>query len=193
MQTTSMMIQALEEMRANPRESRALHFWELVERFRADLVNQAVTYLGNTVDAEDVAQESLCVAFRRLHELREPSKLGNWLRAINRLNCLEARRKKIQAREVRPATAEYEALADPAGEADPAAARLEQVAKAIDGLQDLYREVLVLRYWEHLSYAEIAQHLGVPLGTVKTRLARADEMLMRKLAPLMPAEGEERA
>ncbi len=186
MQTTSLLIEALEELRKNPRESRELHFWALVERFRADLVNQAYTYVGNVSDAEDIAQESLCVAFRRLPELREPSKLGNWLRSINRLHALEAQRQRARKREVRPATAEYESLAEPSASPD-GADRLDRVAKIVDGLPDLYREVLVLRYWERLSYAEIAAHLGVPLNTVKTRLARADEMLMRKLTPELGA------
>lgn len=191
MPTTDLMNEALAVMRADPRRTHKLHFWQLVERFRADLVNQAFTHLGNLADAEDVAQESLCLAFRRLDELEDPRKLGNWLRAINRHNCLAARTKRARKREIRPATADYEALPTQQNEdRDAASTVLEEVARVIDGLSKPYREVMVLRYWERMRYAEIAERLRIPLGTVKTRLARADAILMERLAPLMSPGGE---
>jgi RNA polymerase sigma-70 factor (ECF subfamily) len=186
-----MMNEAFAAMRADPRQTRKHYFWQLVERFRADLVNQAFTYLGCRTDAEDVAQESLCFAFRKLDELKDPSKLGNWLRSINRHNCLAARSKRARQREVRPTTAEYESL--PSQSPQPGEGtdtRLEAVARVIDGLQRPYRDVLVLRYWERMTYAQIAERLHIPLGTVKTRLARGDALLLDRLAPLMQAEKE---
>ena len=94
MPTTAMMIDALVAMRHEPGGVQADHFWQLVERFRADLVNQAVALLGNRPDAEDVAQDSLCRAFRCLSQLKDPQKLGSWLRTINRNNALQALRRR---------------------------------------------------------------------------------------------------
>ena len=89
MATTAMMIEALVAMRHDERGVPVDHFWQLVERFRADLVNQAVAILGDRQDAEDVAQDSLCRAFRCLSQLRDPQKLGSWLRNINRNNAAD--------------------------------------------------------------------------------------------------------
>jgi len=165
------------------------HFWQLVERFRADLVNQALSILGQQADAEDVAQDSLARAFLDLHKLDDPRKLGAWLRAINRCNALDLLRRRKAQREERLATGEVAALtkdrlpgrgATPA-EGSPVASESERVVRAVDGLPEAYREVVVLRYWEKLTLAQVAERLGVPPGTVRSRIARADSMLLSRL------------
>ena len=187
MPTTAMMIEALVAMRHDPGGMPADHFWQLVERFRADLVNQAFSILGNQEDAEDAAQASLAKAFRLLHTLKDPQKLGAWLRTINHrtaLNTLRSRRRSfvettadLDPKAAAPATT-------PTGR-DFAAVRrtttIEQVAKAVDALPESFREVVVLRYWEHLKTEQIAERLAIPAGTVKSRLVRADRMLLEKL------------
>ncbi|MCW8133987.1 MAG: sigma-70 family RNA polymerase sigma factor [Planctomycetota bacterium] len=196
MPTTAMMINALVEMRKAPGGAPPDHFWQLVERFRADLVNQALAILGQQADAEDVAQESLCQAFQDLHTLDDPQRLGFWLRSINRCNALDLLRKRSREK-VRPSgrMAAETALAP---ETTPTGSNLEHVrrtgkvelvARAVDSLPEPFREVVVLRYWEKKSYEELAQCLGVPMGTVKSRLARADGMLVAKLRKLW-AESE---
>ena len=67
MPTTDLMIEALIRHREDPENVPLDQFWLLVERFRADLVNQGFAILGNLQDAEDVAQESLCRSYRDLH------------------------------------------------------------------------------------------------------------------------------
>lgn len=189
MPTTAMMIEALLEMRTDPGGVSPEHFWQLVERFRAGLVNQAFAILGNQADAEDVAQESLCQAFQDLHTLADPKRLGVWLRQINRCNALDLQRKR--AREKLRATGSGENWAAP--ETTPTGTNLddvrrrtnvELVACAVDALPEPFREAVVLRYWEKRSYEEMAEFLSVPLGTVKSRLARADRMLVSKLRRL---------
>ena len=66
----------------------------------------------------------------------------------------------------------------------------DAVVSAVDSLPEAFREVVVLRYWEKLSTEEIAIRLGIPAGTVRSRLTRADGLLARKLASLLP-ENEE--
>jgi RNA polymerase sigma factor (sigma-70 family) len=71
-------------------------------------------------------------------------------------------------------------------EQDPKPSRDEElVVRAVDSLPDPFREVVVLRYWEKFSTEEIAVRLGIPAGTVRSRLTRADGMLARKLASLL--------
>ncbi|MCK6470271.1 MAG: RNA polymerase sigma factor [Planctomycetes bacterium] len=192
MPTTQLMIEALVEMRHDPGGISPEHFWQLVERFRADLVNQAFAILGNQQDAEDVAQESLCQAFQDLSALRDPRALGAWLRSINRHNAVRLvryRRQKAEREERLPTGAQpVERGWQQARSSDGQGEMLERLVKAIDGLAEEYREVVLFRYWEHLSYEEIAARLGVPLGTVKSRLARADRHLFQRLRTTLPQE-----
>ncbi|GMV79073.1 MAG: hypothetical protein AMXMBFR7_02570 [Planctomycetota bacterium] len=182
MPTTDLMIQELVKLRHDPKGVSPTAFWQLVERFRADLVNQALAVLGSLSDAEDVAQESLCQAFQSLSELRDPEKLGHWMRAINRRNAIRAaRRRRLQSqREGRLPTDAQPAIAPAAA---GSRAPLERLARTIDGLPEENRTVVVLRFWEGRTYDEIAQILGVPVGTVNSRMARAYRLLARVLPP----------
>ncbi len=189
MPTTAMMIDALVAMRNEPGGVPPDHFWQLVERFRADMVNQAFATLGNQEDAEDVAQTTLAKSFRELHTLKDPHKLGNWMRSINRrnaLNFMRSRSRRSSYVQKRDHLDESIAapLTTPTGR-DLATVRRtnanKQVALAVDALPDQQREVVVLRYWERKTNDEIAYHLGIPVGTVKSRLARADQFLSEKL------------
>lgn len=194
MPTTAMMIDALVALRHDPEGVPPDHFWQLVERFRADLVNQAFAILGSQQDAEDVAQESLCQAFQDLSQLREPQLLGNWLRKINRhtaLRLAELRRSRALREGRLPTGAQPVAKGsenEPAS--DDGGMMLDRLARAIDTLSEEYRTVVLYRYWEHLSYEEIAMRLGVPMGTVKSRLARADRQLFERMRAHLRQEAE---
>ena len=76
MPTTELAVEALIGLRLQSGKISADQFWILIERFRADLVNQALMVLSNQQDAEDVAQETLCKAFLDLPKLRDVSKLS---------------------------------------------------------------------------------------------------------------------
>ncbi len=184
MPTTELAVEALVGLRHEPGGIALEHFWQLIERFRADLVNQALLILGSQQDAEDVAQETLCKAFLDLSKLRDASKLGAWLRQINRFNAINLQRQRIRQREERLATGQLNALeAENENKATPAE---ERVVRAVDSLPEAFREVVVLRYWEKCSTEDIAARLGIPAGTVRSRLTRADGMLARKLQNLLP-------
>jgi len=182
MPTTDLMIQALVAMRHDPNGPGPQHFWQLVERFRADLVNQALALLGNQQDAEDVAQESLCQAFQDLAQLRDPQALGAWMRTLNKRNAIRfARKRRAQFhREERLPTGANPAVHETRAHGD---LERERLARAIDGLPDEYRAVVLFRFWEHRSYEEIGEILGVPVGTVNSRMARAYRLLCQRLKP----------
>jgi RNA polymerase sigma-70 factor, ECF subfamily len=188
MPTTAMMIEALVGMRNEPGGIGPDYFWQLVDRFRADLVNQALIILDSQQDAEDVAQETLCKAFLQLHQLKDASKLGAWLRTINKYNALSLRRRRVREKEERLSTGQLSSIeAKKKSETREQNAR-EAILKAVDSLQAPYRDVVVLRYLEKLSTEEIAIRMGVPSGTVRGQLTRADEMLGRKLKLMQQKE-----
>ena len=190
MPTTEMMIETFTSMRAAPNaQAFQDHFWQLMERFRADLVHQALAMLGNQADAEDVAQETLCRAYLEIHKLQEPAKLGHWLRAINRCRALDVLRRRKAQREERLNTGAQEALVKESlpnrtrtpDEGSPAGDGREWLIKAVDSLPETYREVFLLRYMEKLTLEEISQRLGIAPGTARSRMARADGLLLLKL------------
>ncbi len=182
MPTTEMMIQALIRHRNNPGAYPEDEFWKLVERHRAELLAQAHAIVKNLEDAEDVVQETLRLAFVKLPEMKDVERVAKWMRTINRNIAMHVvRRKRIE----RKATQRLEALKEPSSGVAEAGSEAEElraaVIRAVDALPDSLRPVILLRHLEELSYEQIAERLGVPLGTVKSRIARADSILQRKL------------
>jgi RNA polymerase sigma-70 factor, ECF subfamily len=126
--------------------------------------------------AEDLLQETFVQAIRGLHQLRDVDSPRAWLFAIARhlgLNAIRRRRVTL------PLSEDLDAAA-PACEEDP---RPERVRRAILDLPELQREALQLRLREGLSYEEIAAVLGVPVGTVRSRLHHAVRNLRERLKP----------
>ncbi len=164
-------------------------YWELVQQYRAELVNQALAIVGNLEDAEDIVQETLCEALRDQKKLTRVKSLSAWLRTINKGNALNRLRdrtsdrqhelKKHQQNPPRSATT---------GGFNVLELR-ESVAQAIEALPEKIRRVVVLRFWSGLSGDEIAAQLGLPSGTVRWQLCEAYALLHKQLAGfLQPVE-----
>lgn len=164
-------------------------FLKLLERFRADLINQAFVILGNQEDAEDVAQETLSHAYLKSEQLRDASRMGAWLRSINRRRAIKLHQRR-HSKEERLGTAQSEALEAPRKTTlnTTAVVALDSLLRAVDALPEQYREVMVLRYWEKLSNDQIAERLGIPAGTVCSRMARANQILVQKVKHRLPEE-----
>lgn len=129
--------------------------------------------------ADDIVQEAFLRAFRSFAGYRggDPK---SWLLAIVR-NCSFSWMKAHRA-EAAPAESEAEPAASEPQEAQLLrAAEIEALRSAIEELAEPFRETLVLRELEELSYKQIAEITGVPVGTVMSRLARARQMLSREL------------
>jgi len=149
--------------------------------------NLARWLLRDEAAAEDAVQEASLRAFRYIASLRGDDARA-WLLGIVRNTCFTAlERRRNAAETVEFDDAEFEAAVHQAadataGAADPAALleqrRLRvQVDAALRALSPLLREVIVLREFEDLEYAQIAQIVSVPVGTVMSRLARAREKM----------------
>jgi len=129
-------------------------------------------------DADDVVQEAMLRAWRAFDALREPD-AKPWLLAIVR-NCAASAHRREQRRGHVPLPEEQDsgdaALVATTGDPEGAAMELEQqrvLRRLLAELPEEQREVLVLREIEELNYREIAAVIGVPIGTVMSRLARA--------------------
>ena len=148
----------------------------------------ALRMLGNRAEAEDIAQETFLRAHRALGEFRGEARLGTWLYAIASRLCLNRLASAPRRLERSDDTA---LLRLPATGADAGAA-LERrelgaaLQQAIAALPEERRIVVVLRDLEGLAYEEIAEALGIELGTVRSRLHRGRLELKAKLERFLP-------
>ena len=142
------------------------------------LFRVALRFVGNTADADDLVQDTLFRAYQAWDQFAPGTNAKAWLIIILRHVFIdeyqrEARRRQILRSAPPPSDHArvpfFDDLVD------------DEVVRAIDALPLPHREVVVLRDIEDLHYDEIATMLGVPVGTVKSRLSRARERLQAKL------------
>ncbi len=152
--------------------------------------NFARRLAGNGQEAEDIVQEACLRAFRFFGSFRG----GNgraWLLAIVRNTYYSAMRRERDGIQTVPLDEENEAIAaDPSGDVEGLLGRNDArrlVNRALDTLPVEFREVIVLRELEDLSYKEIADVMEIPIGTVMSRLARARKALLSKLREMSEA------
>jgi RNA polymerase sigma-70 factor, ECF subfamily len=156
-------------------------FEELVVRYRPAVVRLARTIVG-TDDAEDVAQESLLLAFKALPSIEEPRKFAAWLSAITRHRALRFSKSEDKHVSKRVALDEallekIEALARPLADKE----RDEAMIKALDNLPSDYAMPLRLRFLDDMPLNRIAAFMGVPLSTVKWRIHHGKKLLRAKM------------
>ena len=148
-------------------------FRAVVEAAQRLAYNIAWRITWNAGDAEDVTQEIFLRLFRNFAQYDPAQPFLPWFRRLA-TNCA------LNWKEKRRPTVELPELA--AREAGPAD-RSERLQKAIRELPSEYQACVTLKYLEDLGVAEIAETLQVPVGTVKTWLFRARDMLVQKLKP----------
>jgi RNA polymerase sigma-70 factor, ECF subfamily len=162
-------------------------FVVLVERYKRPVYALAYRILGNSADAEDAAQETFVRAYTRLSTYQPGGRFGSWLLAITSHWCIDhLRRRRSVSLDSNTALGGFLDK----GELPEALAlrseRQNEVRQWLLCLPEAYRLVLILRYWHDLSYAEISTATGLPVSTVRMRLFRARQLLMRQ-------RGEQRA
>ena len=160
-------------------------FGTIVRSYQRAVYRVAYGFTRNAADADDLAQETFLRAWRSLGSFRAGEPLYPWLARIatNLAISLHRRRRRRPEQSIEPLV---EAGMQWGVEDDPAdhvarRERDERLEAALAGLSEDHRAVLVLRAVEDLSYAEIATVLGVPPGTVMSRLARARTELKKRL------------
>lgn len=174
-------------------------FPELVRRYQGRVTNLVSRVLNDRECADDLAQEVFVRVFVHRRNYRRGSKFSTWLFTIAANLAKNEIRRRVRRRNWFSLDALQEVLKDSAPQlADPTEGReskmerdqlRDAVGRAITAVPEKYRLSLVLRDIEGLSYEEIAQALGIPGGTVRSRINRARSMLKRKLQPLLRKEG----
>ena len=161
-------------------------FGQLVGRHQDRIFATLVRTLGSTADAEDVAQTTFLLAWRKLGQFRAEAKLSTWLTqiAVNQAASLRRKRKPPTTlnTEDGPMPVEDDRAAT-ASHRMEAAERDALVQSAINRLSAEHREVLVLKEFGEHDYREISEIVGCPVGTVRSRLHRARSELSDLLAP----------
>ena len=179
-----------------------LSFQLLVERYAGRMFALVRHYTSNPVEVEDIVQDPFLKAYSRLEGFQQQSTFYTWLCRIAINTALDTLK--------RAGRNPVHAVEDPeltlAAGGEPAAGRLgtvpapdaglerEEVVRVtqevLDELPEIFRTVLVLREFEQLSYQEIADTLGISIGTVESRLFRARARFRDKLLALHPEFGE---
>lgn len=155
----------------------AAAFEILVERYHRVLYTVALRMLGNSEDARDATQEAFVKAYERLGTYNSEFRFFSWLYRIVTNECLNAiRGRKRQV----PVPDDLEATGGPL-EAYETRERRQRVQQALSTLTPEQREVVALRHFAGLSYDEMAQAIGVPAKTVKSRLYSARQLLGQRL------------
>jgi RNA polymerase sigma-70 factor (ECF subfamily) len=130
--------------------------------------------------ADDVAQEALVRAVKHIGGLRPDSNLRAWLFTIAR-NVARNEARRLRRSPVDPNT-DLADLQPAQAQSQEAAVEMRELQKAVLGLPPAFRQTLFLCAIEGLSYEDAAQVLGVPIGTIRSRLARARRALERQIA-----------
>ena len=156
-------------------------FEELVVRYRPAVVRLARTVVGAD-HAEDVAQDSLLLAFKALPGIEEPRKFPAWLSAITRHRALRfSKSETAQMRKRVPLDEalleKIEALAKPLAEKE----RDEEMIAALESLPPDYAMALRLRFLDEMPLNRIAAFMGIPLSTVKWRIHHGKKLLKEKV------------
>lgn len=153
-------------------------FDALIRRHQARVLRLALRYLGERALAADVAQNTFVAMFRSLPEYRANGKFKSYLFRVLLNQCRMSRRSARSESRALDAATLSQSL-------DPAEVLLRErrrdVEAALAGLSDKLRDVVLLRFGGELAYEEIAETLGIPLGTVKRRLFDAMAKLRETL------------
>ncbi len=159
--------------------ARVVRVEQLVEEHHPAIYRYAYWLTGCPSAAEDISQDVFVRAFRGLHTLREPRAAKSWLMTITR-NEFARWCQKRGPRPVDDVPDNVPARDEPTDQLDSR----EWVAQGLSELAVEFRLVLLMYYFEQLTYNEIATRLSIPIGTVMSRLSRGREHLKHALQRL---------
>jgi RNA polymerase sigma-70 factor (ECF subfamily) len=170
-----------DEIKALARSDRRAAADAVVRRYREPIFHHAAWILKNWEEAVDVTQEVFIKSMREPRFFEPEFKMKAWLYRVTSnlcFNLVRDRRRRTAILESSP-----HARVEEADQPDTVfvGERQQRILAAIDKLSDDHREILMLRYYSDLSYAEISDTLGIKLGTVMSRLSRAKGALAEYL------------
>ena len=169
------------------REGNSDAFRLLVKRYESQVAATVIGMLGNGPEAEDVGQEVFIRFYRALHQFKGEAALGTYLTriAINlSLNAIKKQKRRNMFRLFSQDQQQPELQIPDHGMTQEQRETQAMVQQALLLLEPDFRSVMVLRMIEGYSTKETAELLGIPMGTVLSRLARAQKKLKHILAPV---------
>ena len=152
-------------------------FGRLYESYYATMVWLAYAILLDRNLAEDAAQQAFVKACEKLGDLKNVNRFGPWLRRICRNEAYQLMRNRQRTQVTLTPQYEPTVTEDPVDASDDEHA----VKAAVDRLPAMYREIVVLHYYQHLDYRQISQVLGIADPTVRGRLFRARRKIEKML------------
>lgn len=167
----------------------------IVKRYKNQLLNFIFRFLGNQEEAEDLVQETFLRVYKNRRAYRKVAKFSTWIYTIAG-NLAKTELRKRKRRKIFSITdlgyeeKDYE-ISDVAFSPEDQVNGLiteEIVQREIEGLSPKFREVIILRDIQELSYEEISKIVRIPLGTVKSRVNRGRLKLQERLKPFLPRD-----
>ncbi|HVR70811.1 MAG TPA: sigma-70 family RNA polymerase sigma factor [Vicinamibacteria bacterium] len=161
--------------------------WEaLVARYRRKVFHIAYKFTGRHAEAEDLSQEILLKVFRSLDKFNQDADFSTWLGSVSRNYCIDRYRASKREKEVLVEDLVAFDLAVATTGTNPQRVledrdRRSFLRRGLELLPEKLREAVVLRDLQGLTYQEMAEQLGLPEGTVKSRINRGREELSRLL------------
>jgi RNA polymerase sigma factor (sigma-70 family) len=164
-------------------------FAQLMKRYKDTIYFMLLKMVNNKTDAEDLAIEAFGKAFSSIHQYEPQFAFSTWLFRIASNNAIDhLRKKRAVTVPLEPTVGNDKSIgieynynirtdSDTPEEAFIKEQNAKLLRKAVSSLKPRYRTLLELRYFREYSYAEIAEQLNLPLGTVKVQLFRSREML----------------
>ncbi|MBC7187710.1 MAG: sigma-70 family RNA polymerase sigma factor [Calditrichaeota bacterium] len=160
----------------------------LVRRYKNQLMNFVCRFVGNREEAEDIVQDTFVRLYRNKHSYRRIARFSTWIYTIaGNLAKTELRKRKgrrlLAISQLGCEDKDYEiedSAFDPEQEVD-GTMKGAIIQREIDRLPPKFREVIILRDIQELSYEEISEIIKAPLGTVKSRVNRARLRLQKRL------------
>ena len=164
----------------------SLDFDNLVVRFYRPLYQFAFSLTRDEAESCDLTQQAFCIWAAKGHQLRDITKVKTWLFTTLHREFLGARRRQARFPHIELEHADLDLPVVPPVTTSQLDG--EQVLAALAQLDEIYQAPVALFYLQDSSYNEIAEILGVPLGTVKSRLARGLARLHQLLADRPPSK-----
>jgi len=168
------------------REGNQRAYADLMQRYKDSIYFMVLKMVNNKEDAMDLTVETFAKAFEKLEKYQPDYAFSTWLFRVATNNCIDFIRKKklntLSIHGMMDDDGEERQLQIKADELNPEESSIkkqqtEELRLLIQSLPQRYRNLITLRYFDELSYEEIAQQLDLPLGTVKAQLFRARYLL----------------
>ncbi|MDR1341771.1 MAG: RNA polymerase sigma factor [Prevotellaceae bacterium] len=157
----------------------------LIERYYEGVLHLLKQRLGNVADAEDLAQQTFAKAFENIDSYSSKYAFSTWVYSIANNCCIDFMRKRrtgstisidklVEDKDFNAKNVQLNPEENMIAEQD-----IAETSLLLDKLKPQYRHIIELRYLKEYAYEEIAAELNIPIGTVKTHLFRAKELLVR--------------